>query len=135
MGDGDGMVPEWTVGDRMRKALDGADLGVQEIADELGVTRSAVGKWLHGHVTPRRAVLMGWAQLTGVSLEWLETGDVPATDAGQDVDEDDDGGAGGEPPTDEDSPPAAWEPARPALGTYAERWLSYGGDPYARSLS
>lgn len=65
-------VPAWTVADRMRKSLDVAGLGVQEMADELGVTRGAVGKWINGHVTPRRPVLMAWALRTGVSLEWLE---------------------------------------------------------------
>lgn len=70
-------VPEWTLADRMRKSLDAAGLGVQEIADELGVTRGAVGKWINGHVEPRHPTLMAWAMRTGVSLAWLETGEAP----------------------------------------------------------
>lgn len=67
-------VPTWTLGDRMRKSLDEAGLGVSEIADELGVTRGAVGKWIHGRVEPRHPTLIAWALRTGVSLHWLETG-------------------------------------------------------------
>lgn len=81
-------VPEWTVADRMRKSLTESGIGVSEIADELGVTRGAVGKWINGRVEPRRPTLIAWALRTGVPLEWLETGDVggksngraPATD-------------------------------------------------------
>lgn len=83
-GQGGPAVPSWTLGDRMRKSLEAAGMGVQEVADELGVSRAAVGKWLHGHVTPRRPVLIAWAGVTGVPLHWLETGD--------------EGEAAGEPP-------------------------------------
>lgn len=94
------MVPEWTLADRMRKSLEAAGLGVQEMADELGVTRGAVGKWINGHVTPRRPVLMAWALRTGVPLEWLETGDA------------DDKASGRAVPTDAPARPlGSWAPA------------------------
>lgn len=94
-------VPAWTLADRMRKSLDVSGLGVQEMADELGVTRGAVGKWINGHVTPRRPVLMAWSLRTGVSLAWLETGE---TSSGEDA-------SGRAVPTDAPARPlGSWSP-------------------------
>lgn len=78
--DADGLaVPAWTVADRMRKSLDASGLGVSEIAGELGVTRGAVGKWINGHVTPRRPTLLAWAAVTRVPMAWLELGEGEAS--------------------------------------------------------
>jgi transcriptional regulator with XRE-family HTH domain len=64
----------------MRKALREADLGVQEMADYLGVTRSTVSTWINGRIPPSTQTLRLWALRTHVSYEWLagdETGPRP----------------------------------------------------------
>ena len=39
-----GDVPDWTIGWRLQRALAHADVSVQEMADELGVSRSAISR-------------------------------------------------------------------------------------------
>jgi transcriptional regulator with XRE-family HTH domain len=68
-------VPEWDIADRMRKALRHARLGVQEIADYLGVDRSTVSTWINGRIDPSTQTLRLWALRTGVSLAWLSGSD------------------------------------------------------------
>jgi transcriptional regulator with XRE-family HTH domain len=68
------VVPEWTLGDRMAKALNYSGVGVQEMADYLDVTRTSVSNWLHGRVRPSRQTLLLWAIRTGVDLDWIVQG-------------------------------------------------------------
>ena len=63
--------------DRMRRALRVSDVGVQEMADYLGVARNTVSTWINGRIVPNRQTMRLWALRTGVPLEWLETGDLP----------------------------------------------------------
>jgi len=76
-----GWVPTWDLADRLTRSLRETDLGVSEIAAQLGVSRETVGRWTNGRVTPKRAALLAWASITGVDLHWLETGESPAPDA------------------------------------------------------
>lgn len=76
------VVPVFDVADRMRKALRESDVGVQEMADYLEVSRSAVGKWINGHITPSAQTVRLWALRTGVPYEWLRDGTSPRTDWG-----------------------------------------------------
>ena len=62
------MVPEWDLADRMRKALRASGIGVQEIADYLGVTRSTVSNWVNGRIAPSVQTLRLWAIRCGVRL-------------------------------------------------------------------
>jgi transcriptional regulator with XRE-family HTH domain len=55
----------------MRKALREADIGVQEMADYLGVARNTVSTWINGRIPPSKQTLRLWAMRTGVSYEWL----------------------------------------------------------------
>lgn len=64
-------APTWDTADRMRKALREADLGVQEMADYLGVARNTVSTWINGRIEPSMQTLRLWALRTGVSFEWL----------------------------------------------------------------
>ncbi len=64
-------VPEWTVGDRMDKARKVARIGVQEMADYLGVARNTVSTWTSGRIMPDIRTLRLWAMRTGVPFEWL----------------------------------------------------------------
>ena len=76
-----GLVPEWDLADRMRKAMRAADVGVQEMADYLGVSRNAVGTWINGRIEPRTQTVRLWALRTGVPYAWL-TDSGPKNDGG-----------------------------------------------------
>jgi transcriptional regulator with XRE-family HTH domain len=67
-------VPTWTLGDRMGKALDHAGIGMQEMADYLGVSRTSVSNWIHGRVRPNQRTLLLWSMRTGVDLGWIARG-------------------------------------------------------------
>lgn len=71
-----GSVPEWDTADRMRKALRVADIGVQEIADYLGVSRNTVSTWINGRITPSLQTLRLWALRCGVDFEWLAADEI-----------------------------------------------------------
>lgn len=73
-------VPEWDVADRMRKALRVSGVGVQEMADYLGVARNTVSTWINGKIDPSVQTLRLWALRTGVPFEWLQTGEDPRPD-------------------------------------------------------
>lgn len=84
--DADSIVPTWSLGDRMRKALEVTGTPVMEMAEYLEVSRQTIGNWLHDRSPVKRATLVVWAAATGVSLEWLETGEAaPANQDGLSV--------------------------------------------------
>lgn len=70
-----GTVPEWTVGDRLRKARETTGLNQSHFAERLGVSRNTVSSAEAGAVQVRRITLNAWAMATGVPVEWLETGE------------------------------------------------------------
>lgn len=78
-------VPQWDLADRMQKALRHAGVGVQEMADYLGVGRNTVSTWTHGRIRPSKQTLRLWALRCGVSYDWLVTGMV-MPDSSQSVD-------------------------------------------------
>lgn len=68
-------IPEWPLHYRVRLALDVADVRPEQVAAELDVHPNTVSNYLAGRTRPRRPTLRIIAQMTGVSLRWLETGD------------------------------------------------------------
>jgi transcriptional regulator with XRE-family HTH domain len=78
-------IPEWTRGDRFRKARSMTGLTVQEFAGRIGISPKSVNNYEGDKVEPRKIVLNAWALATGVPVEWLETGEVP-NNAGPDGD-------------------------------------------------
>ena len=75
-------VPDWTLGWRLRRALDFADVSVAEMADELGVGRTTVSGWLNDpDRRVRRVYLRYWADRCRVPLDWLEFGELPRVDS------------------------------------------------------
>lgn len=86
---------EFDLADRMRRALRISGLGVQEMAEYLGVARTSVSNWINGRIVPSRQTLRLWSIRTGVPLEWLEAGRAPVSP--------DDGG----PETETNTPPAS----------------------------
>lgn len=69
-----GAVPEFTVGDRLRKARECAGMEQSELAAAIEVDRKTVSNYERGHVKPRPIVMAAWALATGVDRQWLETG-------------------------------------------------------------
>ena len=64
-----------TIGSRIKKARQAQGLSQAELADTLGITRSACSQWESDEGTgPRRERLERLADLLGVSYEWLATG-------------------------------------------------------------
>jgi transcriptional regulator with XRE-family HTH domain len=67
-------VPTFHQGDWLRKAREHAGLEKQQLADEIGIHRASVARYESGEQRVKRPVLIAWAMVTGVPLEWLETG-------------------------------------------------------------
>jgi len=73
-----GSIPQWTLGWRLARSLAHAGMTMQEMADELGVARTTVSRWINDHgAPPRRAFVNQWSLITGVPVQWLLTGEVP----------------------------------------------------------
>jgi transcriptional regulator with XRE-family HTH domain len=68
------MIPEWDLGDRLRKSLKHAGLTTREMAAYLGVHRETIWRWTKGQIKPATATLRVWAQRTGVDYDWLVNG-------------------------------------------------------------
>ena len=66
-----GDVPAWTLADRLRKARDHAKLSQQELAGAIGISRASVSGYEAGYREPPRPVLIVWAMVCHVDLEWL----------------------------------------------------------------
>lgn len=75
-------VPQVTRGDRLRMSLRDAGVGVQEMADYLGVGRNTVSRWINDKIPPSKQTFRLWAMRTGVPLVWLETGAAPVVGPG-----------------------------------------------------
>lgn len=67
-------IPEWTLGWRLQRSLAHADMSIDDMAAELGVSRQSVSRWVNDHVDPRLGYLKLWALRTGVPLGWLVDG-------------------------------------------------------------
>lgn len=66
---------QWTTGDRLRKARVAAGVGVGDMAEFLGVTRSMVSRYETDKGTPRIGYYRLWAIRCGVPMEWLQYGE------------------------------------------------------------
>lgn len=64
-------------GKRVQEVLDEAGINRSEAMRKLGVAYTTVTKWVHGPNTPNVANLIPLAQLGGVHIEWLITGNGP----------------------------------------------------------
>jgi transcriptional regulator with XRE-family HTH domain len=77
-----GVIPSWTLGDRLKKAREFAGLKQPLLASELGIARSSITNYETDRTTPSKAVIMAWALRCGVPYQWLRTGKIP-TSAGK----------------------------------------------------
>lgn len=70
-------VPEWSFGDRLRKARLVANLQQEDIAVAFRVSKVSVSKWELGKTQPQDvfATAEQYEKLTGVDKTWLLTGE------------------------------------------------------------
>lgn len=69
-----GIVPEWSLGDRLRKARSLTGMTAAEFASAIGVSERTINNGENDKRGVRKITLNAWALATGVSVEWLETG-------------------------------------------------------------
>lgn len=74
-----GVVPEWTIGDRLRKARLRLGLGQREMAELVGVTQKTIWAAESGTTNPSRLLVRSWAMASGVDPVWLATGTAAQT--------------------------------------------------------
>jgi transcriptional regulator with XRE-family HTH domain len=67
-------IPEWDLGDRMRKALRHGGVSVHAMAEYLDVSLGSLHAWTSGRTKPRVQTLRLWALRTGVDYDWLANG-------------------------------------------------------------
>lgn len=65
------VVPEWTLGDRLKKAREHAGLSQTELGREIGISLATAMRYETGKVVPPRGMVIAWALCTGIDLEWL----------------------------------------------------------------
>lgn len=88
-----GVVPVWTLPDKLRKAREHAGLSQAQLEALTGISRRSIVSYEGGARAPRRPQLVAWAVACGVPLSWLEG---------------DDGGPGGRPRQDSNLQPTGW---------------------------
>lgn len=76
----DGSIPEFTLGDRLRKAREFAGIDMRDLAQMIDIHRQSVARYEQGQAIPRRPVMLSWAISTGVSLEWITSGEISTHD-------------------------------------------------------
>lgn len=68
-------IPEWTIGDRLRKARVSAGFEQTEFAAVTGITRGTIHNYESDKTSRhKRPYLVAWSLATGVPVEWLEHG-------------------------------------------------------------
>lgn len=75
-----GLIPVFTIHDRLRKAREASGLDQHQLAEAMGVSRATVSNYETGFSSkPRKIVLNVWAMATGVPIQWIETGTAPGS--------------------------------------------------------
>lgn len=69
-----GRIPEFSVGDRMRKARESAEISQEAMAAEIGVSRRSIVRYEGDTGAAPRSTMLLWSFRTGVPLSWLMTG-------------------------------------------------------------
>lgn len=77
-------VPQWTLGDRLRKARTRTGMTVAEFAETIGVSSRTINSAENDERAVRKITMNAWSLATGVPIEWLETG--RATEGGDNTD-------------------------------------------------
>lgn len=71
-------VPQWTLGWRIRRAIEHAEMTTDELARRLDVSRSTISRWCNDHgAAPKRLYLAAIADMCHVDPDWLRDGELP----------------------------------------------------------
>ena len=62
------------LGARIKRVIKLKDSTYEKLADELGITRSAIGQWVSGRAAPKQENLAAIAEWANVNFNWLATG-------------------------------------------------------------
>lgn len=77
-------IPQWTLGDRLRKARQATGLSREEFADQILVSERTVANYETGATThPKKLILQQWAEATDVPYWWLVGDQEPAVVGGR----------------------------------------------------
>ncbi|MCE5288376.1 MAG: helix-turn-helix domain-containing protein [Nocardiaceae bacterium] len=71
----EGVIPPIKQGKRLEIAREYRGLSQADLAMRVGASAGTINRSERGLTKPRRPLLIAWALATGVSLEWLETGE------------------------------------------------------------
>jgi len=74
-------LDESSLGGRIRKCRIESAQGIKALAEKVGVSANYLGLVERGEKNPSRGLLKEIAEVTGVSLKWLQTGEADAADA------------------------------------------------------
>lgn len=69
-----GTIPNWTLGDRLRKARAITGMTTREFAERIGVSHGTITNAEGDKRAVRPITIKAWAMATGVDIEWLQTG-------------------------------------------------------------
>lgn len=69
-----GRVPQWTRGERLRKAREDLDLTQSELAAAIEIGKRRLVAFENDDAEPKRSVILSWALRCGVDSNWLMTG-------------------------------------------------------------
>ena len=61
--------------DRLKYIRESEDVGVIQLAEKLGVSRSTINRYENGDTVPPHSVIKKFCHIFNVSQEWLETGE------------------------------------------------------------
>lgn len=67
----EGLVPEWTLGDRLRKARSLTGMTVAQFAAASLISAKSINNYEADKYPPKLLALKRWAEVTGVSEAWL----------------------------------------------------------------
>lgn len=76
-------MPEFTLGDRLRKAREWAGVSTDEMAVVIDVSSRTIGNYENDRTPVRGPVISEWALRTGVPVEWIRTGAISQPDGGE----------------------------------------------------
>lgn len=68
------LVPEFSFGDRLRKARELAGYDRTELGEALGIHRQTISRYENDEATPTQSVIVVWGLITQVDLAWIQTG-------------------------------------------------------------
>jgi transcriptional regulator with XRE-family HTH domain len=67
-------IPEWTLGDRLRKAREAAGYKQSDLSDVIDISPRTLGKYERDEQAPKRHVVIAWAMACGVPMTWITQG-------------------------------------------------------------